>query len=56
MPISEKLLTILVCPKTRDPLEYDPDTDTLVNSKAGLRYRITEGIPVLLVDEAENIT
>jgi uncharacterized protein YbaR (Trm112 family) len=55
MPISNELLKILVCPRTHEPLEHDIATDTLVCRSVGVRYRITEGIPVLLVDEAQDI-
>ena len=55
MSISNELLKILVCPKTREPLEHDSETDTLICRSVGIRYRITEGIPVLLVDEAQDI-
>lgn len=48
------LLEILVCPLTRSPLRQEGDV--LIAQKpegAGLRYPIREGIPVLLIDQAE---
>ena len=49
-----RVLSILRCPLTRSPLRQDGDT--LIAEKpegAGLRYPIKDGIPVLLMDEAE---
>jgi len=45
------LLAILVCPLTRSPLRQEGDR--LVGEVGGLRYPIREGLPVLLVEEAE---
>ncbi|MCL4459807.1 MAG: Trm112 family protein [Chloroflexi bacterium] len=49
--ISQELLDILVCPacKTRVVLEGE----RLVCQGCGRRYPIREGIPVMLIDEAE---
>lgn len=48
------LLAILVCPIDRGPLlEVD---DVLYNPRLRKAYRIDDGIPVLLVDEAVDIT
>lgn len=49
--IDPQLLEILVCPLTRSPLRQEGDH--LVGTIGGLRYPIRDGIPVLLVDEAE---
>lgn len=52
--LDDKLLAILVCPLTRSVLTQDGDW--LVAAKpegAGLRYPIRDGIPVLLMDQAE---
>lgn len=46
------LLDILACPKDKGPLEYLKDGQLLVNRRLGIAYRIDEGIPVLLIDEA----
>lgn len=50
--IDPKLLEILVCPLTKEPLSYDRATQELISSAAGLAYPIRDGIPVMLVDEA----
>ncbi|WP_308911138.1 Trm112 family protein [Pseudokordiimonas caeni] len=49
------LLEILVCPVTRQTLEYDADAQELISRKAGLAFPIRDGIPILLVDEAREL-
>ncbi|MEP9401426.1 Trm112 family protein [Sphingomonas sp. VNH70] len=49
------LLSILVCPLTRTPLEHDADRGELVSRAAGLAYPIRDGVPVLLVEEARTL-
>ena len=55
MPIDNKLFSILVCPVTKMPLEYDKATDELISRKAGLAFPIIDNIPIMLVDEARKI-
>ena len=50
--VDPKLLEILVCPRTKQPLRYDPDRQELISEQAGLAYPIRDGIPIMLVDEA----
>jgi uncharacterized protein YbaR (Trm112 family) len=50
--IDEKLLSILVCPVTKAPLDYDKDKQELVCKASGLAYPIRDGIPVMLESEA----
>ena len=45
------LLEFLVCPLTRSKLRLEGDT--LVSAVGGLKYPIRDGIPVLLVQEAQ---
>jgi hypothetical protein len=54
--IDPKLLEILVCPLTKAPLRYDRATQELVSEEAGLAYPIRDGIPIMLVDEARQLT
>ncbi len=49
--LDPELLEILVCPLTRSHLHLDGDF--LVAEAGGLRYPIRDGIPVLLIDQAE---
>lgn len=51
MVVDDKLLSILVCPQDRGPLLL-AGTDWLYNPRLRRAYRIEDGIPVLLVDEA----
>ena len=51
--LDEKLLEILVCPVTKGPLEYDREKQELVCRASGLAYPVRDGIPVMLVEEAE---
>ena len=49
------LLELLVCPKDKGPLWYVAEEDTLYNPRLHLRYAIRDGIPVMLVDEAQHV-
>ncbi|HPX38056.1 MAG TPA: Trm112 family protein [Mycobacterium sp.] len=48
-----QLLSILVCPADRGPLLFVDGL--LYNPRLHKAYRIEEGIPVLLVDEARDV-
>lgn len=79
MPMDRKLLDILACPATRQPLallesrgldvlnraianggiqrvdgspQSDPVTEALVTRDRKVAYRVEDGIPVLLVEDA----
>jgi uncharacterized protein YbaR (Trm112 family) len=51
-----KLLDILVCPLCKSPLIYQKDTQELICKADRLAYKIADGIPVMLVDEARKLT
>jgi uncharacterized protein len=53
--IDPKLLEILVCPVTKESLEYDRDAQELISRKAGLAFPIRDGIPIMLPDEAREL-
>lgn len=55
-PIDQRLLSILVCPLTKGPLIYDRENNELISCEAALAYPVKEGIPVMLVDEARQLT
>ena len=55
MALDPRLLEILACPKDKGPLLYFESEDSLYNPRLRMRYRITEGIPVMLIDEAETV-
>ncbi|HTI03058.1 MAG TPA: Trm112 family protein [Acidisoma sp.] len=51
-PVDPRLLEILVCPLSKQPLVYDREHDELISRAAGLAYPIRGGIPIMLPDEA----
>ena len=54
--VDPKLLEILVCPVTRQPLKYDAAAQELISQAAGLAYPIRDGIPIMLQDEARALS
>ncbi len=54
--IDQELLKILVCPKTKAPLIQQGDWLYSTDPETRLRYPIRDGIPVMLVDEAETVS
>jgi uncharacterized protein YbaR (Trm112 family) len=55
MVLDPKLLEILACPKDKGPLLYFADEESLYNPRLRMRYRITDDIPIMLIDEAETV-
>jgi uncharacterized protein YbaR (Trm112 family) len=55
MPIDPELLELLVCPLSRKPLVADGETLVSTDPATRRRYRIDDGIPVMLVDESEEL-
>ena len=51
-----RLLEILVCPLTRTPLRYDRDAQELVSDAAKLAYPVRDGIPIMLISAAREIS
>lgn len=56
MSLDPELLEILVCPNDRGEIEYVEAEEIIVCSKCGYRYPVRDGIPVMLIDEAEKPT
>lgn len=56
MPVDSKLLEILVCPVTKASLVYRKDAEELWCRASGLAYPIRDGIPVMLEEEARQLT
>ncbi|AZA13475.1 Trm112 family protein [Corynebacterium choanae] len=52
MSLDPKLLSILVCPQDKGPLEYHEAEQLLVNPRLSLAYPIEDDIPVMLADDA----
>jgi uncharacterized protein YbaR (Trm112 family) len=52
--LSPELLDLLVCPKSKAPLEYHPGPpEVLVCRTSKLVYPVQDGIPIMLIDEAQ---
>ena len=54
--IDPKLLEILVCPLTKEKLDWDKDAQELISRKAKLAYPVRDGIPIMLPEEARKIS
>lgn len=55
MPLAPELLAVLACPEDKGPLLYFGDDDGLYNPRLKRRYVVTDGIPVMLIDEAVEV-
>jgi len=55
MALDKLLLEILACPEDRGPLYYFEDEDALYNPRLHRRYAVRDGIPIMLIDEAETV-
>ncbi len=55
MNFNSALVDMMACPACKARLAYNPEKQKLTcqNSQCGLSYRIEDGIPIMLVDEAE---
>jgi uncharacterized protein YbaR (Trm112 family) len=51
-----RLLELLVCPVTKTRLQYDAERQELVSRAAGLAYPIRDGIPIMLPEEARELS
>ncbi len=54
--MDKKLLSLLVCPVSKAPLEYDSQAQELICVPSGLAYPIRDGIPVMLESEARTLS
>jgi uncharacterized protein len=50
-----KLLELLVCPVSKQPLDYNREGQELISRTARLAFPIRDGIPIMLVDEARHL-
>ena len=55
MALDPRLLAILACPEDKGPLLYFADEASLYNPRLRRRYLVRDGIPVMLIDEAEAV-
>lgn len=51
--LDRELLNILACPKCKSEVELKDNKIVCKNSGCGLKYPIRDGIPIMLIDEAE---
>ncbi|NBC22735.1 MAG: Trm112 family protein [Gammaproteobacteria bacterium] len=56
MAVDSKLLEILVCPVSKASLVYRKEADELWCRASGLAYPIRDGIPVMLEEEARQLS
>jgi uncharacterized protein YbaR (Trm112 family) len=54
--VDKKLLDILVCPVCKGPLVYDKGKAELICKADRLAYPIRDDIPVMLEDEARQVS
>ncbi len=55
MAIDRELLEILACPQCKGEVSLNKKGDGIVCTQCSLVYPIKDGIPVMLVDEAEKL-
>jgi len=51
--MDESLIKILACPKCKSDVELKGDKIICKNPECGLKYPVKDGIPVMLIEEAE---
>ena len=56
MDADPKLLELMVCPQRRGPISYDREREELVSREAGLAFPIRDGIPIMLIGEARELS
>jgi uncharacterized protein YbaR (Trm112 family) len=49
------LVEILACPQDKGPLLYFVDEDALYNPRLRRRYLVKDGIPDMLIEDAEDV-
>lgn len=55
MSLDPKLLSILACPEDKGPLLYFAEEDCLYNPRLHRRYEVRDDIPIMLIDEAQDV-
>ena len=56
MALDPLLLEILACPDDKGPLLYLADEDALYNPRLKRRYLVRDGIPDMLIEDAETVS
>ena len=55
MSLQPWFVELLVCPESKKPLVYFSEENFLFSPDSRLKYRIDDGIPVLLGEEGERL-
>ncbi len=50
--LKKELLAIIACPKCKGPIQEDEEKQVLICLQCQLAYPVRDGIPIMLVDEA----
>ena len=50
--VDPRLFEILVCPVSKQALDYDAERQELISRAARLAYPVRDGIPIMLAEEA----
>ena len=56
MTISKELLDILACPQCKGTIYLNNAKDGLICDACGLLYEIKDDIPIMIVNEAKNLS
>ena len=56
MAFDTKLLEIIACPVTKGRLRFDKEHSELISTQAKLAYPVRDDIPVLLEEEARELS
>lgn len=56
MSLDATLLSILACPEDKGPLFYVADESILYNPRLRRVYKVIDDIPVMLVEESEQVS
>lgn len=51
-----RMLEALICPRTQTTLRYDAEKQELISNLANLAFPIRNGIPVMLISEARDLS
>jgi len=54
--MDKRLLSLLVCPLCKGPLQYDKDKSELICKNDAVAFPVRDGIPVMLDSEARTLT
>ncbi|PHS20049.1 MAG: hypothetical protein COA86_01825 [Kangiella sp.] len=54
--MDKKLLEVIICPRCHGKLDLTKDRSSLICRFDRLKYNIDDGLPVLLIEQAETLT